>query len=72
MRKHFEVWFYIGAMLSLYGVLLTGAGMYQWKHPPPTFLANEHAVFWAGTALLSIGLAYVVAFWPWRKAKGHH
>lgn len=69
MKKQLEVWFYIGAMLFLYGVLLTAAGIYQWSHPPHTVLAEEHAVFWAGIALLAGGLAYVAAYWPWRKRK---
>ncbi|GAC1366178.1 MAG: hypothetical protein NVSMB3_14820 [Acidobacteriaceae bacterium] len=71
MRRRFEVWFYIGALLGTYGVMLTGAGLYQWRHPPPTVLAEYHATFWAGVALLVAGSGYVLAYWPWRaKSRG--
>jgi hypothetical protein len=64
MRRTFEVWFYIGSVLGLYGILLTAAGVYQWIHPPPTVLAKEHATFWAGVLLLTVGTIYVIGFWP--------
>jgi putative Mn2+ efflux pump MntP len=68
MRRHFEVWFYIGVILGLYGVMLTLAGVYQWIHPPQTVLAGKHATFWAGCLLLLIGGAYTIGFWP-KKSK---
>lgn len=64
MRRTFEVWLYIGALLLIYGVLLIAAGMYQWSHPPATVLAGKHATFWAGVLLLLIGGAYSIAYWP--------
>lgn len=67
--RTFEVWFYIGALLSVYGVMLTAAGVYQWIHPPTTVLAAKHATFWAGIALLLIGGAYAVSYWPFREPR---
>lgn len=64
MRRSFEVWFYIGALLSFYGVVLTLAGVYQWVHPPATILAEKHATFWAGLVLLVVGGGYTIGFWP--------
>ena len=64
MRRTFEVWFYIGAMLGIYGIMLTAAGVYQWIHPPATVLAQEHATFWAGVVLLLVGGAYTIGYWP--------
>ncbi len=64
MRKTFEVWFYIGALLGFYGILLTAAGAYQWFHPPATVLAAKHATLWAGVALLLVGGAYTFLYWP--------
>ena len=64
MRRTFEVWFYIGALLGSYGVLLLGGGIYQWVHPPATVLAGYHATFWAGVALLVVGGAYAIVYWP--------
>jgi hypothetical protein len=59
-----EVWFYIGALLALYGAMLTAAGIYQWRHPPATVLADMHATFWVGVALLLAGGIYVATNWP--------
>lgn len=64
MRRTFEVWFYIGVLLGVYGLLLFCGGIYQWVHPPPTVLAAKHATFWAGLLLLVIGAIYTVTYWP--------
>ncbi len=69
MRRTFEVWFYIGALLSIYGIMLTAGGAYQWVHPPATTLARLHATFWLGVLLLVIGLVYAFVYWP-RKGSG--
>ena len=66
MRRNIQVWFYIGAVLGLYGIMLTAAGVYQWIHPPTTMLAGYHATFWAGIVLLIVGGIYTVAYWPRR------
>lgn len=65
----FEVWFYIGALLAIYGVMLSLAGVYQWIHPPMTILSKEHATFWAGALLLLVGGAYLVTYWPSRRSR---
>ncbi len=59
-----EVWFYIGALLTVYGVLLTGAGVYQWLYPPATVLAAYQATFWAGVLLCMVGGVYVAIYRP--------
>ncbi len=64
MRRMFEVWFYIGSVLGLYGLLLTAAGAYQWMHPPATVLAARHATLWAGVLLLLVGGGYIHRYWP--------
>ena len=72
MQRNIQVWFYIGAVLALYGIMLTAAGVYQWIHPPATVLAGYHATFWAGVTLLIVGGAYTLAYWPRRgKSKLH-
>ena len=64
MARAFTVWFYIGSLLSLYGIILTAAGLYQVIHPPPTVLSSYHATLWAGMVLLLVGGAYLLAYWP--------
>ena len=61
-----SIWFFIGVLLTVYGVLITGAGVYGLAHPPAVKLAGLHAGLWWGLVLLAIGVLYTVAFSPWR------
>jgi hypothetical protein len=63
------IWFFIGALLAVYGVLIFGAGVYGLFHPPAVALANLHAGLWWGALLVVIGLTYVRAYRP-RGEKG--
>ena len=61
-----SIWFFIGVLLTAYGVLITGAGIYDYFSPPanPVVLANLHAGIWWGAVLLAIGLFYTIKFFP--------
>lgn len=69
-EKHniIPVWFFVGVMLLLYGVLILGSGLAEWSDPPHTVLAELHAPVWWGGLLTVIGAAYLYAFWPGRRA----
>jgi hypothetical protein len=67
MQKHYiPIWFFIGSLLLLYGVLILGAGIYQIFVPPlqPVVLADLHAGVWWGGLLIVVGAIYIYAFWP--------
>lgn len=65
MTEHgIPIWFFIGALLAVYGVLIFGAGIFGLFHPPRVALANLHAGIWWGALLVVIGLGYVRAFRP--------
>jgi hypothetical protein len=61
-----SIWFFIGVLLSAYGVIITATGFYELISPPADspVLANLHASIWWGAALLIIGLIYLVRFFP--------
>jgi hypothetical protein len=61
-----SIWFFIGALLLVYGVLIMGDGIYELSVPPahPVVLANLHASIWWGAVLLAIGLFYTIRFYP--------
>jgi FtsH-binding integral membrane protein len=61
-----SIWFFIGVLLTAYGLLITGAGIYDLVSPPqnPVVLANLHAPLWWGAVLLAIGLFYFIRFFP--------
>jgi hypothetical protein len=66
-----SIWFFIGVLLTAYGILITISGIYELFVPPahPVVLANLHAGIWWGIVLLGIGLIYFIRFFPKSKAK---
>jgi hypothetical protein len=58
------VWFFVGVMLLVYGILILGSGVAEWSHPSNTVLSELHAPVWWGGLLTIIGAAYVLAFRP--------
>ena len=64
-----SIWFFIGVLLLVYGVLITGAGLYGLAHPPDVKLAWLHAGLWWGLLLVVIGGVYTYAFFPARQTR---
>ena len=52
MEKHhvIPVWFFVGILLSIYGVLIFASGVVEWSNLPNTVLADLHAPVWWGAA----------------------
>jgi hypothetical protein len=70
MKEHgLPIWFFIGALLLVYGVLILGAGIAGLFHPPHVVLAELHVGIWWGALLIVIGVFYVWTFRPGRGAK---
>ncbi|MCE0522919.1 MAG: hypothetical protein LV480_08405 [Methylacidiphilales bacterium] len=67
-EHHVSIWFLIGLQLAIYGLLITGAGIYGLISPPPpeqqTVLAEWHASIWWGGLMLILGVFYTVKFRP--------
>ncbi len=67
-RKHMlPVWFFVGILLFLYGIIILITSLEEWPHPPAVMLSNLHPGVWAGIMLLIIGGFYSVHFRPRRK-----
>ncbi len=64
--KQIEIWFFIGALLLVYGVLISGMGIVHLFAPPPATLAlaELHADIWWGALLFIVGLVYTIRYWP--------
>lgn len=64
-----SIWFFIGSLLLLYGVLILGAGLYEFVTPPehPVVRQDLHANIWWGVLLIAMGAFYFFRFSPWRK-----
>jgi uncharacterized membrane protein HdeD (DUF308 family) len=66
-KQHpFSIWFAIGLLLDVYGVMILGAGIYGFFNPPetPVVLNELHAGIWWGVLLLVMGVFYTVHFNP--------
>ena len=64
-RHHMlPVWFFIGLILLIYGVIICGTGIYELSHPPATVLANLHAPIWWGTVMAVAGASHVYKYRP--------
>jgi hypothetical protein len=68
-EKHhiIPVWFFVGALFLVYGVLILGSGLVEWAHPPNTVLSELHAPVWWGALLIILGGVYCTIFRPGRK-----
>ena len=68
---HTSLWFLIGLLLEVYGILIFGASVRELFVPPehPVVLANLHAGIWWGALLLVLGAIYTVIFSPKRAAE---
>jgi hypothetical protein len=62
------VWFFVGALFFVYGLLILGSGLAEWAHPASTVLAGMHAPVWWGGLLLVLGLIYCIKYYPDHKA----
>ena len=65
-QREISIWFFIGVALLVNGVLILGAGIYEFIRPPEVrvVLYQLHANVWWGAILLLVGAAYCVKFRP--------
>lgn len=69
-EKHhiIPVWFFVGVLLLIYGVLILVSGLAEWSNPPATVLSGLHAPVWWGSLLILLGCIYCAIFRPGREA----
>ncbi len=71
-HEHHEmlpVWFFIGVLLLIYGVIILYVGIRDYNNLGTVVLAKYHASLWGGIVLILLGGGYAVRFWPRRKPK---
>jgi hypothetical protein len=63
-----SIWFFIGVLLTIYGFLICGYGIYELAtgQVANVALANLHAPIWWGAIMFVLGAFYCVRFKPSR------
>ena len=59
-QKHrmLPVWFFIGVILGVYGVMILVEGLYELSHPPGTVLEKLHSAIWWGGLMIVVGVIF--------------
>lgn len=60
------VWFFVGIIFAIYGVLIFITGLTEISHPPATVLSYIHPAIWWGGVILAVGCFFIYRFGPWR------
>jgi hypothetical protein len=63
-HRMIPVWFFVGVILLIYGIIILGTGIYEYSSPPPTVLSSTHPALWWGALLIIIGGIYVYVYKP--------
>ena len=60
-KKMLSIWFFVGLMLTVLGVIITSTGIYYIFHPQHrTALAYLNPNLWWGSVILAAGLIFLV------------
>ena len=65
-HRMIPVWFFIGVILLIYGIMILASGLYELSRPPSTVLGELHAPIWWGAILAVVGAFYTYSFRPTR------
>jgi len=65
--KSISVWYFIGWLLLIYGILILGAGVGILSEQSPPVMAELHVGTWWGAFLMAIGVTYLYCFRPGRQ-----
>ncbi len=65
---HLSIWFFIGVLLTAYGALIFGYGLWELAthHLANVALTTLHAPVWRGGSMLLVVLFYSLRFRPGR------
>mgnify|MGYP001102306102 CR=1 FL=1 len=63
-HRTIPIWFFIGVLFFVYGVLILGAGIYNYFVPPDVKMGHLQLGIWWGALLTGIGAFYTIRFRP--------
>lgn len=59
-----SIWFFVGMLLLIYGIIILIAGITDYHRPSTVVLAKYHAPIWGGALLIVLGSLYTALHWP--------
>ena len=70
-KRVLSIWFFVGVLCLVYGLVLLPLGIYQFRHPSETeqllpLLQTLHTTFWWGLLMTVFGAFFSVRFRPGR------
>jgi hypothetical protein len=69
-KQQISIWFFIGGLLTIYGVLILGASLYDYNSVGSKVVLSElHIGVWWGALLVILGAVYSYMFAPGRHSK---
>jgi hypothetical protein len=65
-QQRISIWFFIGILLGIYGVLIMASGINDLIHPYAytVKMAYLHADIWWGAMMIVLALIYLIKFSP--------
>jgi len=69
-NKGISIWFFIGTILLIYGIIITAANIVEKISPTlerQVVLKELNFGIWWGILLIAVGLTYFIGFRPWKK-----
>ena len=66
-KKSISVWYFIGWLILVYGILILSAGFGVLSAQPTSATVDLKIGIWWGALLTAIGVTYVYCFWPGRQ-----
>ena len=64
----FDIWFFTGLILLVYGLIIGAAGIFYISHPPDVMLASLNPSLWWGALMAISGALFIVTSMKRRKA----
>ncbi len=59
------VWFFVGIIFVIYGLIILITGLTEISHPPHTILSGVHPAIWWGAVIAALGGFFMYRFGPW-------
>ena len=59
-EKIISIWTWVGLVLFIYGLLITGSGVYYLSNPPNVVLAELNPSLWWGAIMVVSGIVFLM------------